>query len=40
VDARVGAQQGDEALVVERLSEAHEAPAAPGADRDVTGIHA
>ena len=32
-DALVGRDQPGEALVVERLAEAHEAPAAPGSDR-------
>ena len=38
VDAVAGAQQGGQALVVDRLAEAHEAPAAPGADGDVSGV--
>ena len=33
-----GPQQRRQPLLVERLAEVHEAPAAPGADRDVTGV--
>ena len=38
VDAAAGRDQRREALVVDRLAEVHEAPAAPGADGDATGI--
>src|SRR5439155_22161659 len=37
-NALVGADQREVAVVVERLSEAHEAAAAPGADRGVRGV--
>ena len=37
VDGRVGPQQADEAVVVERLAEVHVAAAAPRAERGVTG---
>ena len=38
VDPLVRAQEGHEPLVVHRLAEAQEAPAAPGADGDVSGL--
>ena len=33
-----GRSSAVEALLVDRLAEAHEAPAAPGADGDVSGV--
>ena len=33
-----GRSSAVEALVVDRLAEVHEAPAAPGADGDVSGV--
>ena len=38
VDVVAGRDQGEQALLVELLAEVHEAPAAPGAERDVAGI--
>src|SRR5262249_44824637 len=38
VDALAGAQQRRETVVVDRLAEVHEAPAAPGSDGDVSGV--
>jgi hypothetical protein len=38
VDALPRAQQRREAVVIDRLAEAHEAPAAPGPERDVSGV--
>ena len=40
VDPLAGAQQREQALVLQRLAEVHEAPAAPGADRGGGGVHA
>ena len=37
-DVGAGAQQGRQALVVQRLAEMHETSAAPGAERDVAGV--
>jgi hypothetical protein len=38
VDPLAGPQQRDEAVVLERLAEAHEPPARPGAEARVAGI--
>ena len=41
VEALVGAQQRDQALLAERLAEVHEAPTAPGSERrDTRFAHA
>src|SRR5213076_1230800 len=40
VDPLAGPQQSRQPIVVDRLAEAHEAPATPGADRDASGLHA
>ena len=39
VDSVAGTQQLGEPVLVDRLAEAHEAPAAPGADRRPAEVH-